>query len=273
MHYIDTHSHLHFDQFNDDREAIIDTMRQKGVTTIAVGTGLATSRGAVALAQQYPDVVVGATIGVHPTDFEEDFVAADYEPLLKPRTSDVLGVVVGVGECGLDYFRTPRAGVFDKQKALFESHIQFALQHDLPLMLHVRPSKGSDDAHDDALAILNDFKIRHGVSNLRGTAHFFTGSLHAAQGYWNLGFCTSFPGVITFAKETQQVVREAPINLILSETDAPYAAPVPYRGSRCEPLHVIEVVHKIAQIKNLPLEDVSKQLVTNARRTFLAGTP
>lgn len=263
MHYIDTHSHLHFDQFSDDRQAIIDTMRIKNVSTIVIGTGLSTSTAAVTLAQEHPDVVVAATIGVHPTDFNEDFNAADYEPLLHS------GVVVGIGECGLDYFRTPRTEVFDKQKALFEAQIQFALQHDLPLMLHVRPTKNSDDAHDDALAILKDFKMRHPMSTIRGTAHFFTGSLRAAQGYWDLGFCTSFPGVITFAKETEQVVREAPMELILSETDAPYAAPVPYRGSRCEPLHVIEVVHKIAAIKNMPVEDVTQKLFANTQRVFL----
>lgn len=262
MNYIDTHSHLHFAQFDADRADVYARMREAGVTTIAVGTGLQTSTDAVALAQNNPDIVRGATIGVHPTDFHEEFVPYYYERFLNS------GVVVGVGECGLDYFRTPRAEVFEKQKALFEAQIQFALQHDLPLMLHVRPSKGSDDAHDDALALLNDYKIKHAVSNVRGTAHFFTGSLRAAQGYWDLGFCTSFPGVITFAPETEAVVREAPLDMILSETDAPYAAPVPYRGSRCEPTHVIEVVKKIAEIKQLPIEEVATQLVANARRVF-----
>jgi TatD DNase family protein len=261
MNYIDTHSHLHFAQFDSDRADVHARMRDAGVTTIAIGTSLQTSTDAVALAQNNPDIVRGATIGVHPTDYNEEFVPYYYERFLDS------GVVVGVGECGLDYFRTPRSEVYERQRALFEAQIQFALEHDLPLMLHVRPSKGSDDAHDDALAILQQYAHTHGAA-LRGTAHFFTGSLASAQKYWDLGFCTSFPGVITFAPETEVVVREVPLDRILTETDAPYAAPVPYRGSRCEPTHVVEVVKKIAEIKNVSPETIIEHVRQNTQRVF-----
>lgn len=261
MRYIDTHSHLNLENFQNDAEEVMARMREADVGTVAVGVGLETSKKAVALAEQYPDVVLGATIGVHPTDTDEDFILAAYEPLLES------GHVVAIGECGLDYFRTPRAEAYERQKTVFEAQLAFAIEHDLPLMLHIRPSKGNDDAHDDALALLEPLKKMHG-EKVRGTAHFFTGSLASARRYWELGFATSFPGVITFAKECEEVVRAAPSDRMLSETDAPFAAPVPFRGSRCEPTHVIEVVKKIAEIRGEEESAAAQQLIENARRIF-----
>lgn len=257
MQYIDTHSHPHFPHYDADREAMLSRMRAAGVATIAVGTSLAHSRGAVAIAAEYPDI--WATIGVHPNDTDEMFGEAAFEPLLTDR-------VVGVGECGLDLFR---GGADDKarQKKNFEAQIAFAVKHDLPLMLHVRPSKGSTDAHDDALDMLRSAQATHG-SRVRGNAHFFTGPLDIAERYWDMGFTTAFPGVITFAPEVQAVVREAPLDLILSETDAPYAAPTPYRGQRNEPAYVVRVIEAIAEIKCMPVEHVRLQLLENARRVF-----
>lgn len=261
--YIDTHSHVHFPQFDDDREGVFIRMREHGVVTIAVGVDLETSRRAVDMAKENPDVVVGATIGVHPTNISEGFEVSLYEPLLSEH-------VVGIGECGLDYFRTPRADVFEKQKAVFEAQILFAVQHNLPLMLHIRPSKGSDDAHIDTIAILEAAKDKYG-DKVRGNTHFFTGSLAMAQRYWDIGFTTAFPGVVTFAKECEEVVRAAPVELMLSETDAPYAAPVPYRGGRAEPIHVIDTIEAIAKIRGDDLEMLKKRLVSSAKRVF--GVP
>ena len=266
--YIDTHSPLNLMQFEDDREEVMAGMREADVGTITVGVDFLTSRKAVELAQTYPDVILGATVGVHPTDSEEDFVPEHYAGLFATHESPgQKRVVVAIGECGFDYFRTPREEVHERQREIFEKQIAFAVEHDLPLMLHVRPSKGSDDAHDDALALLEKAKQEHGAK-VRGTAHFFTGSLESAKRYWTLGFATSFPGVITFAKETEAVVREAPAELMLSETDAPYAAPVPYRGERCEPTHVVEVVKKIAEIRGGGEETMATQLRENARHIF-----
>ncbi len=259
--YIDTHSHLHFPEFDGVREEVMEKMREEGMVTIAVGTGLETSKGAVAAATAHPNVIVGATIGVHPTDFEEDFNASDYEPLLE------CGRVVAVGEFGFDYFRTPREEVFARQKVLFEKQLDFALEHDLPLMLHIRPSEGSDDAHLDALAILEPAKEKYG-DKLRGNCHFFTGSLEMAKRYWAMGFTTAFPGVVTFAESVAAVAKEAPLDKIIGETDAPYAAPKPYRGKQCEPWMVKEVYKKIAELKEEDEEKVREQMVENARRLF-----
>ena len=261
MRYIDTHSHLNLEQFDNDREEVMTRMRAAGVATVTVGVDFATSKKAVELAEKYPDVILGATIGVHPIDSEENFDPAVYAPLLAS------GHVVAVGECGLDYFRTPRDEAYERQKSVFEKQLAFAIEHNLPMMLHVRPSKGTDDAHDDAIQLLEALRQKHGGA-VRGTAHFFTASLAAAQKYWNIGFATSFPGVITFAKETEAVVRAAPKELMLAETDAPFAAPVPYRGQCCEPTHVIEVVKKISQLRGEEEGTIEKQLIENAQRIF-----
>ena len=256
MEYIDTHSHIHFDEYTEDLDEVLTRMREEKTGTIVIGTGIDTSAEAVVFAKAHSDVVLGATIGLHPNSADEGFNPEAYEPLLKE------GVVVGIGECGLDFFRSNPLETFEKQQEVFDAQVDFAVTHDLPLMLHVRPSAGSDDAHEEALKVLES---KPGV---RGNCHFFTGSLEMAKRYWKLGFTTAFPGVITFAKELEQVVEKAPLDLILGETDSPYATPVPFRGQRNEPIRVKEVYKKIAEIKNLDEEEVRVQLTKNAQRVF-----
>jgi TatD DNase family protein len=257
--YFDTHSHVHFKQFDDDRDEVLARMREKSVWTIAVGTSLETSKEAVALAKKESDVVRATTIGIHPTTLEK-FDASVYKELVDEN-------VVGVGECGLDYYRGPREELYPKQKENFEAQIEFAVKNDLPLMLHIRPSNGTEDAHIDALEIIKSFQKDLG-EKVRGNAHFFTGSAEIAKKYTDMGFTIAIPGVITFAKETEKAVREVPLKMILSETDAPYAAPEPHRGKRNEPIFVIDTVKKIAQIKGENLEKVKKTIVSNAVRVF-----
>lgn len=259
MKYIDTHSHLNLPQFADDKEEVLARMRDADVGTFTVGVSLETSKNAIALVQKHSEVL-GAIIGVHPTDTDEQFDSGVYASLLNEH-------VVGVGECGFDYFRTPKKEVHAQQREVFEAQIAFAIEHDLPLMLHVRPSKYTNDAHEDALDVLVSFQKTHG-DRVRGNAHFFTFSSEIARRYWDIGFTTAFPGVITFSADTHETVREAPLDMILSETDAPYAAPVPFRGQRCEPVHVIEIVAHIAELKQLPVQEVQAQLVENALRVF-----
>lgn len=270
MRYIDSHSHLYFPQFDADRDEVMARMRAHNVTTVAVGTGYKTSRSAVQSAIDMPDIVVGATVGVHPTAYQEGFRDTDFESFFKnhERTPGAPRLVVGVGECGLDYFRGATEGERRAQHDVFAAQIEFALKHDLPLMLHVRPSPGEVDAHMDALALLSHYATTHG-GRLRGTAHFFTAPLFIARKYWGLGFATSFPGVITFAPETAEVVREAPQEYILAETDAPYATPVPHRGKRNEPLFVQEVVRHIGALRSEEVAFVAEYTYNNTQRIFL----
>lgn len=272
MKYIDTHSHIYFKDFDEDREALFSRMHERNVQTITVGTGFLTSGEAVQAAIDTPEMVLGATVGVHPNHAEEGFVPKDFEGLfmVHERAEGALPLVVGIGECGLDYYRGADESQKKRQKEVFEAQIVFALEHNLPLMLHVRPSKGTDDAHRDALAILDTFQRAHG-DKVRGTSHFFTASLEIAKEYWRRGFATSFPGVITFAKECEEVVREAPLNMVLAETDAPYAAPVPHRGKRNEPVFVVEVVRHIAQVRGVEEWEVAEALYQNTQRIFNVG--
>lgn len=258
MKYFDTHSHLNFPQYADDRDAVLERMEELGVWTITVGTAWHTSEEATWLAEKHKHIF--ATIGVHPTDSTENFDGSKYQTLLTPK-------VVGVGECGFDYFRKAKADVYAHQRMVFEAQIDFAIEHDLPLMLHVRASRGTQDAHEDALALLSDKQKTHG-ERVRGNAHFFTGSCEIAKHYWDMGFSIAVPGVITFTSDYNDVVREAPPTMLLSETDAPYAAPEPYRGKRNEPSYVVEIVKAIAKIREEKEEEVRDQLFHNACRVF-----
>jgi TatD DNase family protein len=254
--YIDIHSHLNFPDYDADREEVIARMKEQGVLTITVGTSLETSRSAVALAERHENIF--ACIGIHPIDEENPvFDEVGFEELVKhPK-------VVAVGECGLDYGREGviDEGVKTRQKALFEQHIDFAVKHGKPVMIHAR------NAAEDILKILAAKKKQHG-ERLHGNAHFFTGSPDEAQCYIDLGFTVSFTGVITFAGEYAKTIKAVSMDNIMSETDAPFVTPVPHRGKRNEPTYVIEVVRKIAEIKGLEEEEAAKIILKNAVAKF-----
>ncbi|QSH39093.1 TatD family hydrolase [Candidatus Kaiserbacteria bacterium] len=260
--YIDTHSHLFEKKFNEDREEVLKRMAENEVGTFAVGVSLETSKQAVALEESHENIL-GAVIGVHPTDTNESFNAKEYESILNDK-------VVGIGECGLDYYRTPQDDVYIRQREVFEAQVVFAAENDLPLMLHVRPTEGTTDAHKDVLEILS---LHQGASgdSVRGCSHFFTSTKEIAREYLELGFYISFPGVVTFASELEEVVRDVPLDMMLVETDSPYAAPVPHRGKRNEPVFVIDTIRAIADIRGEDFEKVSEQLYKNTQTLFLAG--
>ncbi len=262
--YFDIHSHINFSKFDNDRDEVIDRMRSEDVWAIVVGTDLKTSKEVVELAEKNENVY--ATVGLHPDDNKkENFNKDDYKELVKNKK------VVAVGECGLDYFRL-NGNEDDKkrQKSNFIKQIEFALENNLPLMLHFRPSGESMDAYEDGLEILSGYKKEHG-DKLRGNSHFFAGNLEIAKRFVEIGFTLSFTGVITFADSYDEIIREIPLESIMSETDCPFVAPVPHRGRRCEPIHVKEVVKRIAEIRGENIEKVQDVLVNNAFRMFLNG--
>ena len=177
--------------------------------------------------------------------------------------------VVAVGECGLDYYADRRgldADKMRKQEEVFRKQIELAIEVKKPLMLHLRNSS-SHSAYKDAFDILNtQYGIRN--TNLRGNLHFFAGTTEEAKPFLDAGFTFSFTGVVTFARSYDEIIRYLPLDRILSETDAPYVAPAPYRGKRNEPLYVIEVVKKIAEIRSEDFESVRHQLLQNATGFF-----
>jgi TatD DNase family protein len=166
----------------------------------------------------------------------------------------------------LDYYRDREREHIPEQKKLFEAQIALAKETDLPLMLHIRPQQGTMDAYEDALVILGEWKKQWPA--MRGTTHFFAGTKEIARQFLDLGFHISFSGIVTIFPEYEEVVRYVPLDRILPETDAPFAAPVPYRGTRNESAYVVEVVKKIAELKNLSVEETEAQLLSNVKELF-----
>ena len=257
FNYIDIHSHLYFAGFDTDREEEILKLKQNKIATITVGVDFETSEKAIELSQKHENLF--ATVGMHPGDLNEQSVFDDRLIELASHKK-----VVAIGECGLDYYRLPPDNLELKtvQKKICQLQIDLALNLDKPLMLHIRPQKGTQDAYDDALDILENYKKMR-EEKLRGNAHFFVGNLDVLKRFFCIGFTVSFGGVITFARDYDDVIKYAPLNMIMSETDTPFVAPVPFRGKRNSPLYVSEVVKKIAEIRGEDLEKVRIALRNN----------
>ncbi len=275
MKYFDAHTHVNFVAFNDDRDAAIQRALDAGVGMNIVGTMYDTSKHAVEIAEQYEDVY--ATIGLHPIHTSKSFHDAkelgegNKEFTSRGERFDIekyvaLGEhkkVIAVGECGLDYYRLDEhtKGV---QTEAFIEHIEVANRLNKPLMLHIRDGQhgGGESAYLDALEILKAH------AKVKGDVHFFAGSLDVARKFLDYGFTLSFTGVVTFTHDYDEVVKFAPLDMLLSETDAPYITPVPHRGKRNEPLYVTKVVAAIARIKGEDEGVVAAQLLSNAKRVF-----
>ncbi|MFT5036834.1 MAG: TatD DNase family protein [Candidatus Azotimanducaceae bacterium] len=282
--YIDTHAHVNINAFKDDFREVIDRTREAGVAHINIGTQRDTSARAVEIAQMYTDGVY-AIIGLHPvhtsasyhdekelgknmtgfTSRGEVFDAAYYKDLAKSKK------VVGIGECGLDYYRL-ESDTKEVQEKAFIAQIELANELNLPLMIHTRDSKGNSESAKAEAGVGNIYDDTHTIlkkyAKVKGNVHFYAGNWEQAKRFFDIGFTVSFTGVITFAKDYEEVVRNAPLDMIHAETDSPYVAPVPHRGKRCEPLFVTEVYKKIAEIKGEDEEKVCVQLMENAQRLY-----
>jgi TatD DNase family protein len=267
MKYFDAHTHVQFVAFDQDREEVIARTIENEVGMNIVGTQYDTSAAAVTLAEKYEGAY--ASVALHPihtgksfhdskelgeggkefTSRGEQFDAPKYEALAQSPK------VIAIGECGLDYYRLDEATA-TVQKRVFLEHIELANKLEKPLMLHIR------QAYKDSLELLKAH------AKVRGDVHFFAGNWEEAKQFLDLGFTLSFTGVVTFTHDYDEVVKNTPLEMILSETDAPYVTPAPYRGKRNEPMYVKEVVAKIAEIKGLPQEEVRSQMLKNAQKVF-----
>ena len=259
LKYIDIHSHLNLEHLNADHEGVIVRMVEHEVGTFTIGVDYQTSQKAIEIAEKYDFIWAG--IGLHPTDnTEEEFDIEKYKVLAEnPK-------VVCIGECGLDYFRDQKEETKIKQKEIFKKHIELSIEIGKPLMIHARPSKGSMDAYEDALNILEQYKKEN--ETLAGNFHFFVGDIAIANRALTIDFTMSFDGPITFSHDYDEVIKFLPIESIMVETDAPFAAPVPHRGKTCEPFMVREMVFKISQLKGLSEEETSLTLLANTKRVF-----
>lgn len=278
MKFIDSHCHVHFRGYDADRAEVVERAREAGVGMIAVGTRYETSVEAVAFAEATPNT--WAAIGIHPSHTYdvaykdtnelpgseddgttgEEFDFEKYEALARhPK-------VVAIGECGLDYFRLPeneaeRAAIVEQQKAGLRDQILFATKVNKPLVIHCR------DAHEDQITMLDE-AIRAGALVARGVIHCFTGTAEEAARYHALGFYVSIPGIVTFAKNVADAVREIPLSQMIIETDSPYLAPKPHRGQRNEPAYVVETARAIAELKGITIDEVADVTTANAKKLF-----
>jgi TatD DNase family protein len=251
---IDTHAHLDFPEFSDSIRSVIErAMQQAGVSTIVtIGIDIETSRKAARIAQDHERIYSSA--GVHPhTSFSMD--SGDLRELELILDNEK---VVAVGEIGLDYYRDrqPRP----VQKECMRRQMELAVKINKPVVFHIR------QAWDDFFLIAPQF-----FSSLPPCVmHCFSGDWKVARRCLDLGLYLSIPGVVTFpkAESLQNVVKRAPLDRLLVETDSPYLAPVPYRGKTNEPAFVLHTARKIAECRQEPFEEVAARTTQNARSVF-----
>jgi TatD DNase family protein len=273
MRYFDAHTHLNFAAYDADRPEVFARTAEADVGVNIVGTQLDTSKAAVELAHSYPDT--WATIGLHPihttrshhdaqelgegnkefTSRGEVFDAQKYLELGRDPK------VVAIGECGLDYYRNDPA-TRSVQEEAFVQQIEVANTLGKPLMLHIRASQGTQDAYHDAIALVKAH------AKVPGDVHFFAGNWDTAKAWLDISFTLSFTGVVTFTHDYDEVVRNAPLDMILSETDAPYVTPAPHRGKRNESAYIPEIVAAIARIQGIGEEEARAAILANVQRLF-----
>lgn len=254
MNLIDSHCHLDFPDFAPELDAVVDRARAAGVgRMITISTRVDQFASISALADSYPDIF--CTVGTHPEHAnEETDVTADHltDLALHPKC-------VGIGETGLDYHydTVPH----DVAERVFRTHIAAARQSGLPLVIHAR------EADEDIAGILRD---EMGKGAFTGLLHCFTSSRMLAETALSLGLFISFSGVLTFkkAENLREVALAVPLDRLLVETDAPFLAPVPYRGKRNEPAFVAETARFLAELKGVSVETMATETSANVLRLF-----
>lgn len=248
----DTHAHYDDAQFDADREALLSAMPENGVGLILdPGCDLESSRAAIALAEQYPHIY--AAVGYHPENCAP-YTDADLDILRRLAQHPK---VVAIGEIGLDYYweQTPPK---EFQQAVFRAQLALARELSLPVIVHDR------DAHADCLAIVKEFP------EVRGVFHCYSGSVEMARELWKLGWYLGLDGPVTYknARRTVEVAAEVPLERLLLETDSPYMAPVPKRGTRNDSRNIRCIAEKIAEIRNMTADAIIRVSAENGRRLF-----
>ena len=253
MDITDSHTHLDSKEFDEDRADVIERARAAGVTrmlTIGTGSGLEGAGRAIALAEQHH--FIWASAGSHPHDAGRDIDIDLFEKLAShPK-------VVAIGETGLDFYRD--WAPVDKQYERFEMQIELAKKIKKPLIIHSR------QAGAESFKVLKERNAR----DVGGVFHCFAENAEYAARLWEMGFYVSFPGLLTFkkAQEVRDICAAIPLEQILVETDAPYLAPEPHRGKRCEPAFVAQTTKRLAEIKGLSLEEVAAITTANTLKLF-----
>jgi TatD DNase family protein len=249
----DTHAHLHFPEFAEDLDAVLQRARAAGVARLlTIGTDVPTSEAAIALAAR--EARVWAAVGIHPHDAE----AADETALAAIERLAGAPGVVAIGEIGLDFFRnlSPR----DTQERVLRRFVALARRLRKPVVVHCR------DAHAETLAILGEER----VAEVGGIMHCFSGDVEIARRCLDLGLLISLAGPVTYpnARALPEVARFVPIDRLVVETDCPFLPPQGYRGKRNEPAYLALTAARVAELRGEPLHDLARRTTDNARRLF-----
>jgi TatD DNase family protein len=260
--FVDSHAHLDGKQFDTDREQVIAHAREVGVQTmVAIGNGdsPADVDCGIRLAEKYDFIY--ATLGIHPHEarLADEAAYQNMERLARhPK-------IIAWGEIGLDYFydHSPR----EVQTRVFTRQMELAAAAKLPIVIHCRPSEGSDDAWNDCLTLMRE---NWAAKGLGGILHCFTGNWPQAKSALDMGFMISFAGNVTFPKAQQirDAALEVPRERMLIETDSPYLAPVPHRGKRNEPAFVKETARKLGELRGWTMEEAGEQTSRNFYNFF-----
>lgn len=255
---VDSHCHLDFDVFDEDRDETIQRARDAGVATmVTICTHVTRFERIRAIAES--DANIWCTVGIHPHQAEEEPVVS-VEDLVSRAAHPK---VIGIGETGLDYYydNSPR----ELQKTSFRTHIAAARETGLPLIVHTR------DADDDMADILED---EMGKGAFPGVLHCFSSGRRLAERALDIGFYISLSGIVTFknAQDLRDIAKDVPVDRILVETDAPFLAPIPNRGKRNEPSFVADTAAKVAEIKNIDNDELSSTSTENFFRLFNKAT-
>ncbi len=259
---VDTHCHLDWKAFDNDREAVIKRAIDSGITRmLTIGVDVPSSRRSIELAEQYTEVY--AAVGVHPNDCA-DFDAATLKEI---HTLAQQPKVVAIGEIGLDYYWHKVDPAIQSQA--FQAQLELAAELGKPVIIHSR------EAATDTIEMLEEF-TRHSSSRsipvglITGTLHSYFDDLSVMQRAFAIGFYCGITGPITFKKSDREreILRQVPLDRLLIETDSPFLTPVPHRGQRNEPAYVRHVAETIAQVQGIPLDVVARQTTHNANQLF-----
>jgi TatD DNase family protein len=261
MDLIDSHAHVDFPQFAEDRDAMLERARMAGVNTIlAIGTGPGPEKLDAAIPFAETHDWIYSTVGIHPHEAKE-VTSAHLDTLARLAKQPK---VIAWGEIGLDYFydHSPR----DVQQRVFRDQMELAHAAKLPIIIHCR------DAWSDCLDVLED---AWKATGLGGILHCFTSTIEDARRGLEMGFMVSFAGNLTYpkAQNIRDVAKDLPLENILIETDSPYLAPQAYRGKRNEPAYVAEVAKSLANVRNLETEEIAAMTAGNFRRFFQLARP
>lgn len=276
--FIDTHSHLNFSAYSNNRDSVIQRALENDTNLIIVGSQITTSERAIKIANQYKEGVYAA-VGLHPIHLQEfhideneiqfnsraeKFNYDQYKKLAQDKK------VVAIGEIGLDYFHLKNrakkdindeqeAEIKEDQKEIFIQQFKLAQDVNLPVIVHCR------DAHKDLIEILQ--KLKSDYPQASGVIHCFNKDLETARKYFDLDFLISFTGLVTFLKGYEWI-KEIPADKFMIETDCPYLTPIPHRGERNEPVYVKYIAQKIAEIRGVNIEEIAEATTQNAKKLF-----